>query len=83
MADDIYVGGKQIPNPKGIEVHSDTDVPASAPKNKRVQMNISNPPASSVIPKHPVEDLFEMKGIRHQPGPSVPKDHPAIQVSEN
>ena len=89
MADDIYVGGKQIPNPKGIEVHSDTEVPATEPKNKRATMDIHNPPTShAIVPERPSADPFEMHGIgfkaiRHQPGRAVPKNHPAVQVSEN
>ncbi len=88
MANDIVLGApktrgaRTIPNPKGIRPQADTDNP-DLPKFRHVNMDISNPPTSSLIPKHPVEDLFEMKGIRHQPGHSVPLDHPAIQVSEN
>lgn len=88
MADDIVLGGsktpgaKTIPNPKGIHVQSDTENP-DLPKFRHAHMDISNPPTSDLIPKHPIEDAFTMTGIRHQPGRSVPKDHPAIQVSEN
>ena len=77
MADDLYIGGKQIPNPKGITPKLNTDKP-DLPKRKFVSMDTSNPPTSDLIPKHPVEDLFEMKGIRHQPGHSVPKTSPVI-----
>lgn len=90
MADDIYLGGKQIPNPKGITSKLDTDNP-DLPKKRYVDMNISNPPTSSAVPKsheRPSADPFEMHGIgfkdlRHPPGHGIPKDHPAIQVSEN
>jgi hypothetical protein len=82
MSDDIVLGAKQIKNPKGITPKLDTENP-DLPKRKYVNMDTSNPPTSQLIPKHPVEDLFEMKGIRQQPGHSVPKNHPAIQVSEN
>ena len=93
MADDIVLGGKQIPNPKKITPHLDTDRVKSTPKNTYMKgdvsnaaaggidhdrMNNFNPPTADLIPKHPVEDLFEMKGIRHQPGRSIPKDSPVI-----
>jgi hypothetical protein len=87
MANDIVLGApkakgaRTIPNPKGIHPQSDTDNP-DLPKNVG-KMDMSNPPQNSVVPKHPLEDVFTMTGIRHQPGHSVPKDHPAIQVSEN
>jgi hypothetical protein len=81
MSDDIVLGAKQIKNPKGIKVSSDTDNPG-LPKH-HAPMDISNPSTADVIPKHPLEDAFTMTGIRHQPGHSVPRDHPAIQVSEN
>ena len=88
MGDDIYLstkpraGTKVIPNPKNIAPKLDTDNP-DLPKHRFVDMNVSNPPTSDLIPKHPVEDIFTMKGIRQTPGHSVPKDHPAVQVSEN
>jgi hypothetical protein len=76
MADDIVLGAKQIKNPKGIKVSSDTENP-DLPKH-HAPMDTSNPPTSQLIPKHPVEDLFTMTGIRHQPGHSVPKTSPVI-----
>jgi hypothetical protein len=81
MSDDIVLGAKQIKNPKGITPKLDTENP-DLPKRKYVNMDTSNPPTSQLIPKHPVEDLF-MNGIKRSSGHMVPKDHPAIQVSEN
>lgn len=80
MSDDIVLGAKQIKNPKGIKVSSDTDNPG-LPKH-HAPMDISNPSTADVIPKHPVEELF-MNGIKRSSGRMVPKDHPALQVSEN
>jgi hypothetical protein len=88
MADDIYIGGRQLKNPKGAEVHSDTEAPATEPKNKLVKMDVSNPPPMNAVQERHSADPFEMHGIRsdvpRKPiGRYLPKDHPAIQVSEN
>jgi hypothetical protein len=86
MADDIYIGGKQIPNPKGIHVQSDTD-PVKPPVQAHAWTgDVSNAPlsGSSMSTKNaPVHGLFTKLEFRHQPGHAVPKNHPAIQVSEN
>ena len=80
-------GAKTIPNPKGITPKADTDKP-DLPEHDFMPRKsaITNPPTSSLLPKHPVEDLFTMHGIRHPLGHSVPVNHPSIKppvVSEN
>ena len=74
VADDIYIGGKQIPNPKGIKPLLDTDNPP-APKMPGARMDISNPHMAELIPRdHPVDSLFtKPKTVRHQIGRYVPK----------
>jgi len=99
MADDIVLGAKHLKNPKGIKLQLDSDVspkrkPATSGYVKMDAgnyykgdsgMDTSNPPQSGIVPpekKHPIDELFG-KGIKRSNGPMVPKDHPAIQETEN
>jgi hypothetical protein len=98
MPDDIVLGAKQLKNPKGLKPQLDTDSPAK-PRNSGMStspyykgdsgMDTSNPGPTNIEPrKKDDSDLFTMHGIsrnapRHQLGHMVPKNHPAIQISEN
>jgi len=96
MPNDIVLGAKQIRNPKGIKPRLDSDVSSNRKPATRgyvsmnsenyhegdSKMDISNPPQSGIVP-HPMEKLFEKPEFRHQPGQGIPKDHPAIQETEN
>jgi hypothetical protein len=85
MADDIYVGGKQIPNPKGIKPQLDTD-PDKPAVHQGWIADTSNAPLKKPpmnTQSAPIHGLFDKPEFRHQPGHAVPKNHPAIQVSEN
>ena len=95
MANDIVIGAKQIPNPKGIKVSSDTDRPKSTPPKmpggaKMDTSNpygrstdISNPPKNQMEPKqHEIDELFQKPcGIRHPLGRCIPKAD--VTVSDN
>jgi len=86
MPEDIIIGGKQIPNPKGLRPQLDTD-PVKPPVQAHAWTgDVSNAPlngASMSTKNAPVHGLFTKPEFRHQPGHSVPLNHPAIQVSEN
>lgn len=86
MANDIVLGAKTIPNPKGIKISADTDNPPVNPAGR----DTGNATQLETGPKAEpyVSDPFHMLGIRsglakprHQLGRFVPKNHPAI--SEN
>ena len=75
MPDDIVLGAKTIPNPKGIKPLLDTDNPPAPKMPGGVHMDVSNPATAAFVPKeHPVESLFQKpKTVRHQLGRYVPK----------
>ena len=89
MPDDIYLGVKQIPNPKNIQVKSDTDAPDHEDDGSYAKMDMSNAPltppkmdnrlSQSTLTPHPLEKhVARAKTVRHQLGQHVP-----ITVSEN
>jgi len=88
MADDIILGGKQIPNPKGIKPQLDTDPDKPAVQSRGWIADTSNAPLKKPpidTQSAPIHGIFEKPNpeFRHQPGHKVPFNHPAIAVSEN
>jgi hypothetical protein len=89
MADDIVLGAKQFPNPNNIKPKWDTE-PRSVDEPVGAKMSIENAPAdpekaNGLLPKeHPLEEHFRKpSGVRHPLGQGVPKNHPAIKISNN
>jgi hypothetical protein len=91
MADDIYIGGKQIPNPKGIKPQLDSDPVKPPIQNKGAVTSVlpyykgdSGMDTSNPVPpterKNPIDELFG-RGIKRTHGRSIPKAD--VQVSDN
>lgn len=91
--DDIILGAKQIPNPKGIKPKLDTDAPdverltsgvsmhTEAPS--KTVMDMSNPPVADVVVtphSHVLHDAFaKPTKVRHSLGKGIPSP----KITEN
>jgi hypothetical protein len=89
VPDDIFIGGKQLKNPKNIHPQLDTDSPKPPVQAHGWHGDVSNAPLSA--PKmdthSPLHGLFDKPEFRHPLGSSIPKDsilrHPPVIESEN
>ena len=86
MPDDVYIGGKQLPNPKGISPQLGTD-PVKPPMQAHGWIgDTRNAPLTGLhmdTRNAPLHGLFEKPEFRHQLGKGIVKGHPLLKVSEN